>query len=160
MNKITFTNGQAPYINDETLNQIQDNIENAIEEKQANIEELDGKITELSEGIDNSGTYSTTEDIKTGETWIDGKPIYRKVFTGKGKEFDCTIANAIILFYRGHMKSVYNSWWSIPSCHVEDGYCVYSNIGKTRDSLQIQGQDYYDDTSDYYIEILYTKTTD
>lgn len=31
--------------------------------------------------VDKSNSYSTTE-IKTGGTWIDGKPIYRKTFTG------------------------------------------------------------------------------
>ena len=31
--------------------------------------------------ISNNNTYSTDE-ILTGKTWIDGKPIYRKVFTG------------------------------------------------------------------------------
>lgn len=30
--------------------------------------------------VDDANSYSTTE-IKTGGTWIDGKPIYRKVFT-------------------------------------------------------------------------------
>lgn len=33
MDKITFKNGQAPYINDTNLNQMQDNIENAIEDR-------------------------------------------------------------------------------------------------------------------------------
>lgn len=32
--------------------------------------------------ITNNNTYSTDE-VLTGKTWIDGKPIYRKVFTGK-----------------------------------------------------------------------------
>lgn len=31
-------------------------------------------------GYEEVNSYSTTE-VKTGDTWIDGKPIYRKVFT-------------------------------------------------------------------------------
>lgn len=30
--------------------------------------------------INNINTYST-EEVKTGETWIDGKPIYRRIIT-------------------------------------------------------------------------------
>ena len=56
MKKINFTNNQAPALNDSTLNQLQTNVENAIEEKH---------------------TYLTTEQ-RIG-TWIDGKPLYRKV---------------------------------------------------------------------------------
>ena len=37
-----------------------------------------GKI--LNDNITNLTTYSTNE-VKTGETWIDGKPIYRKTFS-------------------------------------------------------------------------------
>ena len=58
----------------EILNQMQDNIEKAIEEKQANIDALN-------KNINSRNTYSTTEEIETGETWIDGKKIYRKSFT-------------------------------------------------------------------------------
>ena len=54
MEKITFVNNSEPYLSSETLNQLQDNIENAINE-----------------------TYSTTE-TKIGK-WHDGKDLYRKV---------------------------------------------------------------------------------
>lgn len=56
MKKITFVNDSEPYLSAENLNQLQDNIE---------------------EHIDGVTSYSTTEQIIG--TWIDGKPIYRKV---------------------------------------------------------------------------------
>ena len=59
MEKIEFVNNQPPYISAENLNQLQDNVENAINEV---------------------NTYST-EEVKTGAKWIDGKPIYRKTFS-------------------------------------------------------------------------------
>lgn len=55
MKKINFVNNDAPYLNAENLNQMQDNIEEAI-----------------------GDTYSTKETF-TGKYWIDGKKIYRKV---------------------------------------------------------------------------------
>ena len=43
MDKITFKNGETPAINDVNLNQMQDNIENAINEAEEKIEELKTK---------------------------------------------------------------------------------------------------------------------
>ena len=40
--------------------------------------EIDGYSCDY---INDRVVYSTTEEVATGETWIDGKPIYRKVFT-------------------------------------------------------------------------------
>ena len=70
MDKITFKNGSQPALNDVVLNQLQTNMENAVNKLG---EEINKKITNLS-------TYSTKE-VKTGETWIDGKPIYKKTFS-------------------------------------------------------------------------------
>ena len=39
----------------------------------------DNVLNDIKEYVDNSNSYSTQE-VKTGGTWIDGKPIYRKVF--------------------------------------------------------------------------------
>ena len=55
MNKINFVNNSEPALSAETLNQMQNNIEEAIEKKQ---------------------NYSTEEQVIG--TWIDGKPLYRK----------------------------------------------------------------------------------
>lgn len=54
MKKINFVNNEAPYLNAENLNQMQDNIEEAI------------------------GNYSTKEQVIG--TWLD-KPLYRKVLS-------------------------------------------------------------------------------
>ena len=40
----------------------------------------DNVLKSVKDYVDNSNSYSTNE-IKTGGTWIDGKPIYRKVVT-------------------------------------------------------------------------------
>lgn len=56
MKKIEFKNNDAPYLSAENFNQMQDNIEEAIEEQ---------------------STYSTKEQVIG--IWKDGKLIYRKV---------------------------------------------------------------------------------
>ena len=40
----------------------------------------DNVLNDVKDYVDNSNSYSTQE-VKTGGTWIDGKPIYRKVIT-------------------------------------------------------------------------------
>lgn len=57
--KQTWQNDSAPYINNDNLNHIEEGIYDA------------------SVGVENMGAYSTTETVIG--TWVDGKPIYRKV---------------------------------------------------------------------------------
>ena len=42
----------------------------------------DNVLTDVKDYVDNSNSYSTQE-VKTGGTWIDGKPIYRNVLIAK-----------------------------------------------------------------------------
>ena len=42
--------------------------------------DFNGSVSDIPIGWEQVETYSTDE-VKTGDTWIDGKPIYRKVFT-------------------------------------------------------------------------------
>lgn len=69
------------------MNLIQDNAEEAINGISANLEQLE-------EEIENKHTYST-EETKVG-TWIDGKPIYRKVI-----EYSTQPASGSNTFYHG-----------------------------------------------------------
>lgn len=46
--------------------------------------DFDGEVSDIPDGWQQTtdvNTYSTNE-IKTGKTWVDGKPIYRKTLTG------------------------------------------------------------------------------
>lgn len=67
MNKITFVNNTSPLLSAENLNQIQDNVESAINSVSSSIQPA----------VYEANTYSTTE-TRIG-TWINDKPIYRKV---------------------------------------------------------------------------------
>lgn len=65
--------GETP-LSAEILNEMQDNIENAINTVQSN-------LNTTNQSIENLTTYSASEEIKTGEKWIDGKPFYRRTFS-------------------------------------------------------------------------------
>ena len=86
MQKINFKNlpDTSTPLNASTLNQMQDNIESAIKDVEYTIptieNSLDGNSTTDAPSVHATkllNTYSTDE-IKIG-TWIDGKPLYRKV---------------------------------------------------------------------------------
>ena len=72
MNKINFQNlpNTTTPVNATNLNQVQTNVENAINS-------VDTAVTNLQTEVNTKSTYSTTETVIG--TWIDGKPIYRKV---------------------------------------------------------------------------------
>ena len=114
MTKITFKNlpDTSTPLNASNLNTLQDNVENAINtvagdiptidssvstsstngvENQAITNYVDSEISDTKDYADNASldVYSTTE-IRIG-TWTNGKPLYRKVFTGTTVDGDLSI---------------------------------------------------------------------
>ena len=142
MEKINFENLPSTNtpINASNLNQLQTNVENAIEEKQ---------------------TYSTTEQ-RIG-TWINGKPLYRKVFYSTAKieavaEYkpNTTIANIgtvvdvnVIIGSAGSFCA--KNYWSSGS------YFISTQYDKT-DGLYIEAT--YGGFVGWTLIVEYTKTTD
>ena len=57
------------------LNDVKKQQENALNDVK---KQLENELNDVKEYVNNSNSYSTNE-IKTGGKWIDGKPIYRKV---------------------------------------------------------------------------------
>ena len=109
-----------------------------------------------------SDVYSTNE-VKTNKIWIDGKPIYRRVFTGKvpgSSNIIFQLSNCYIIDFWGKVKTIYNNWWIIPTYYSTPGYMLAPRINNARTDLVIEHGDYYDSNSDYEITIEYTKTTD
>ena len=104
-------------------------------------------------------TYSTTERV-IGK-WINGKPIYRKVVTGNGKNKQVTTISNLeqIITMKGIIYSIYAQWWNIPNWHSETGYgtTIYCN---TSGGIQLSAGNFYNDNSPYIIILEYTKTTD
>ena len=104
MEKINFSNNQAPYLSAENLNQLQTNIENAIQ---------------------TSEIYSTEEQVIG--TWIDGKPLYRKVvqFTigaiNTDNQHSLGIAAETIVDWKGYFKNSSNQYWAIDNVYIDGG---------------------------------------
>lgn len=121
-----------------------------------------GKV--LNEKINNLSTYSTEETL-TGKTWIDGKPIYRKVITGTlNQSGSKTIANLSGLNYKTIIKlniisnnsdpissQFYDSTTSFMRCYI-----IPANKNLT---ISI-GSSYPTIPLEYTIILEYTKTTD
>lgn len=70
--------------------------------------DFDGSLADLPEGwvqVENPEEYLPTE-VKTNKTWIDGKPIYRKVFT----QNNVTLSTSGVLI--GNIGSDVSTWVS------------------------------------------------
>ena len=114
-----------------------------------------------------SRSYSTDETL-TGKTWIDGKPIYRKVFTGIASNIDqaeniATISNVSSVVSVRNLQKASNAGW-------------YENWGYARtQSSEIESTAYFDidtgklyqshknsvfNSQPYTVILEYTKTTD
>ena len=173
MEKINFINNSLPALNATNLNKLQDNIENAIQEVQDDVDNLDtNKLdkssvkTVYTEGeadvydcdyINGLQTYSTTE--KRIGTWKDGKPLYRQVIT----ETNITYGSATTI----NISSVY-------TIRKFEGYYERTNSrldkfdNSTNLSLAIRsgnleyliGNNYQSGKIGMTIIIEYTKTTD
>lgn len=112
---------------------------------------------------ENARTYSTSE-IKVG-TWIDGKPIYRKVFsfTTPTGNTDYVIntgisMNKIIKVYGG-ISSASGGITPIPTAIDWSGTIYATSLRAANNNIYYRGNAAYGNQSAYAI-IEYTKTTD
>ena len=84
----------------------------------------DNVLNDVKDYVDNSNSYST-EEVKTGGTWIDGKPIYRKVLTATLQTNEEVLTIEIssqlksILGIRGILTTSQNVDFPIPYCFVD-----------------------------------------
>lgn len=114
--------------------------------------------------IKNKMAYSTTE-VQTDKVWIDGKPIYRIVFTGNGG--DNTMIGTVnnldtMVSISGYIKSTYGQWWCVPNYYYANNNTNYwTSLYMSSDgSIHLATGSYYNSTSPYYFICEYTKTTD
>ena len=171
MQKINFQNlpSTSTPLNATNLNQMQDNIENAIPEVvdslSSNSTTKAPSVHAVNEKINTLTTYSTTETIVG--TWIDGKPIYRKCFkkTGTLSNITTDIANIDdVIKMQVLIKDNTNNYWrNIPWCYNSNSYdnaffggAYLSNTG----TLGFQVGSGLTGTSKYIAILEYTKTTD
>lgn len=134
--------------------------------------EIDFNGTTVPAGWEEVQDYSTNE-IKTGKKWIDGKPIYRKVFTGTGLASNTVhnVALNISNFKQGinlygviigntREDLVYSLNHQNPNYLNNVGYITSANLGSNK--LLLWCGTYLTSNSkfDYRITVEYTKTTD
>lgn len=119
-------------------------------------------LKETNEKITNLSTYST-EEVKTGEKWIDGKPIYKKTFTitptsTSQTTYKHNIANVDVIWLDGDsFLHVGNA--SIPANYFRNSSVyIYTHV----DSLNIIGLVSAEGWLNVPMQITvkYTKTTD
>lgn len=101
----------------------------------------------------NNPNYSTTEQ-KTGGTWIDGKPIYRKTLD---ETFNTTTSDTLIPNTSGlNVDSIVSSDWYVPS---EKIYLAVIKLFVQNGSLYIRSAIVMGNIRNL-VTIEYTKTTD
>lgn len=130
------------------------------------------KTTDTS--ITNNNTYSTDE-VLTGETWIDGKPIYRKVINGlrittangytnydlSQLNFDEIITRKAFLNYNAENDIISHTipWTTATGKVLEISFSKINKILKIY-CTQESGGYMYDETSLVTVILEYTKTID
>lgn len=150
------------------LKEMENNSEAGINKLKSNVQialtELESKTNKLNTEIDNLKKYST-EEVKTGETWIDGKPIYRKVIS-------CgALPNSTSKFVNHNISDIDNSriyGFAVRTSDKREFPLPFSsadsngNVQLDLTSTQIQITTNVDRSSfnTSYVILEYTKTTD
>lgn len=132
------------------------------------VNNLDGDETHMApsvHAIKSANTYST-EEVKTGDTWIDGRPIYRKVIqqnvsdtTDGNIPIDITGVNDIWI----NTSKTFFKWssfpWAVPIFYQTSSNYLSLYINDT--NIKYYGKlSNYNLTGTLYITLEYTKTTD
>lgn len=157
--------GTTP-LNAENLNQIQTNAENAINTVQSNLNTTDQNIEDLT-------TYSTEE--KVVGTWIDGKPIYRRIYYGTRNESDevhfhfpvgfdtwkdVIKLNGSVNLFNGSTAPIPATFLSQSTINVIPLMILGRESDWNPNSFYITPSNTNDKVKDYIIIFEYTKTTD
>lgn len=116
----------------------------------------------IPDGWEEVEDYSTTE-IDTGKTWIDGKPIYRKVITGalsgtERQSFPLGINNLGMIISLNGIVSNGSNFFTLPSYRGSDHNTGIQIWADTTYGVSIICEN---DRAGYtaYIQVEYTKTT-
>lgn len=116
--------------------------------------------------VNNINTYSTDE-IRVG-TWIDGKPIYKRTFTGNSgsARANATVTIAknqpidVLISVEGVYQSKTTSSKSYQAFGSGTSALVYDTAGTNANNVIFFINNSSSASFDYYITLYYTKTTD
>ena len=121
-------------------------------------------ITGLTSKTNNLSTYSSNE-INTGATWIDGKPIYRKVVnTGQmpsntTSKFVATGISGTINVIKLYGMAKTNDNFNITLPEALSGYMIRLSFRGSDNNIQIQAQTDRSAYTSSFVVIEYTKVT-
>ena len=109
--------------------------------------------------------YSTSE-VKTGATWIDGKPIYRKTFTGTSPASAYTYTSVItipngayIIYFFGEVGGLpINAIRPVTDSTINSVYTTWVTRNGNTGLDMVCGTNCTN--KGYTITVFYTKTTD
>ena len=129
----------------------------------------DNVLRDVKDYVDNSNSYST-EEVKTGGTWIDGKPIYRKILIATLQTDEQVLTIEIspqlksIVGIRGILTTSQNVDFPIPYCFVDGSsvnqvYVYCQGLNLTIIPRSTSGN-YFKAGCTIKVIIEYTKTTD
>ena len=117
-----------------------------------------GADSDIPLGWEKVNDYSTSE-VNTGKTWIDSKPIYRKVITGttssSGNSTEISLNFETIVSLTGGLISN-NVFNPCGAYFASDNYVncyAYNNLVAINNSSNYKSKN-------YYLIVEYTKTTD
>lgn len=149
-----------------TANGKADTNASAITSIQSDITSINSSITSIESDIETNSSYSTTESVVG--TWIDGKPIYRKVLTTDHLANDGSInvphgitnlgqlINCSFRWYDSEDGRWYNNVrYGSTTLYIEEG-----GVTPTSVVLTSKGTNWSTRTSNVAIIIEYTKSTD
>lgn len=123
-------------------------------------------VWEAKTGNSNIGNAFSTEEVKTNDVWIDGKPIYRKVVNcgalpnSTTKEVSHGVSNIdVIMADSSHSYATDGSnFIPLPFVHPTSASSVKVTV--TRTIISIQPAQDRSNFKNSFVTILYTKTTD
>ena len=150
------------------ISSINENIGN-LQEKYNDLNDRINEVnTNLNDKITNLTTYST-EEVKTGETWIDGKPIYKKTFSLNNRlltpsnPINHNISNlGTVVSVQGIFKDA-DTFITFPYLY-DTGNAMYLKVTSTQIITAVPKDGSLSLTASsnrtFYCTIEYTKTTD
>lgn len=120
------------------------------------------EVSELKDKINNLSTYSE-EEIKTGEYWIDGKPIYRKVITTTPTNTESNVVEHNISnvdkIWISDKSFLYVGGTSLPVNYYRDtNTFIWAHINGGSYQYKISAPGWLNHP--IYLIVEYTKTTD
>ena len=122
-------------------------------------EELNPKIQRYEQGL-----FYKNSETKTGEKWIDGKPIYCRVIQSTVDQIQ-NVVNSLnidtLIFHYGFATSQFDNEWPIPNvAATESNYNIMFFRDTITKNFAISFNAFYPKSNPVLMILKYTKTTD